>query len=443
VQQVKDDLHFLAGFRGLKLGEKPPRIAAVAGATLTSYAILEAVQRRLGQPPASLKFTEPPTLSEVQSLFPTASSFVIDADDPSVLRVRAADESPLGWILRTSPAADNIIGYQGPTDVLIGFSAEGKSVGVVLRKSYDNEPYVGYVRDDDYFRHYFDGKTITELSQLDLKSSGVEGVSGATMTSLAVAKGLFAAAQQRQADEQRTAAASLSNETKHSIPWNEIGSVVVVLSGISLSFSRWRGEFYVRLIWQGIVIGYLGLFHGTLLAQALFVGWAQNGVPLNAIGLICLALAAITMPIFTKRNVYCSQLCPHGAVQQLTLRWIQPRWQVPTYVKGWLLLLPAILLLWCLLVGMLHWPFSLVDIEPFDAYIWRVAGGATLAIAIVGIVASCFVPMAYCKYGCPTGALLEYLRFHARSERWTRADSFALVCLLTAISCLLIQRAPT
>jgi hypothetical protein len=54
-------------------------------------------------------------------------------------------------------------------------------------------------------------------------------------------------------------------------------------------------------------------------------------------------------------------------------------------------------------------------------------------VAIVGLVASVFIPMAYCRYGCPTGALLEYLRRHRRGDRLTRTDFFAAGCLLLGV----------
>jgi polyferredoxin len=97
-----------------------------------------------------------------------------------------------------------------------------------------------------------------------------------------------------------------------------------------------------------------------------------------------------------------------------------------------LALLPALLLGWVLIVAVAHLPFSLVDIEPFDAYVIRVAGWATITVALVGLAASLFVPMAYCRFGCPTGALLEHLRYNARSGRLTRRDAFAIGCLLVA-----------
>ncbi len=59
----------------------------------------------------------------------------------------------------------------------------------------------------------------------------------------------------------------------------------------------------------------------------------------------------------------------------------------------------------------------------------RSAGWATVSIALAGLVASLFVPMAYCHYGCPTGALLNFLRSHHRTDRFGRRDLVALALL--------------
>ena len=70
-------------------------------------------------------------------------------------------------------------------------------------------------------------------------------------------------------------------------------------------------------------------------------------------------------------------------------------------------------------------------LEPFDAYVWEVAGGITIAIALISLVASAFVPMAYCRYGCPTGAVLKLFEFKKGGDEWNKRDylSFALLGL--------------
>ena len=85
-------------------------------------------------------------------------------------------------------------------------------------------------------------------------------------------------------------------------------------------------------------------------------------------------------------------------------------------------------------------PLNLAAIEPFDAYLFRVAGWATIAIAIGGLVASLFLPMAYCRFGCPTGSLLNYLRLHGRSDHLSLRDLAALALLALAIGLVIWSR---
>jgi len=40
-----------------------------------------------------------------------------------------------------------------------------------------------------------------------------------------------------------------------------------------------------------------------------------------------------------------------------------------------------------------------------------------------GLLASVFLPQAYCHYGCPTGAVLKFLA--SSPGRWTRRDAIA------------------
>jgi polyferredoxin len=201
-----------------------------------------------------------------------------------------------------------------------------------------------------------------------------------------------------------------------------------------------RGSRLVRLAFQLVLIGYLGLINGDMLSQALLVGWARSGVPwATASGVVVLSVAAFAIPISTGRNVYCSHLCPHGAVQQLVRNRLPWRVKLSRRWTRLLTFLPGLLLLWVVVVGTTGLAFSLVDIEPFDAWLLSVAGTATIAVAGIGLVASLFVPMAYCRFGCPTGALLQFVRKNRRSSEITGRDHFAIVCLMVAIALFVIN----
>ena len=71
-------------------------------------------------------------------------------------------------------------------------------------------------------------------------------------------------------------------------------------------------------------------------------------------------------------------------------------------------------------------------LEPFDAYLFRIAGLASLVLAGVGLVWSLFTPLAYCRYGCPTGALFKMLRFTGTSDHFGLRDWLALLAIGSA-----------
>jgi polyferredoxin len=142
-------------------------------------------------------------------------------------------------------------------------------------------------------------------------------------------------------------------------------------------------------------------------------------------------VVALLGPVFTGKQLYCHHICAHGALQQLLARRVgfAKRWQVPPNLDRWLSRLPFVLLALVLVSVALGLAMNLNALEPFDAYVLRVAGTASIALAIAGLVASLFQPLAYCKYGCPTGALFKMLRFTGTGDRLGLRDWLAAALL--------------
>ena len=433
VHAVERDAAFWRSFQGRPLAAlataAPDRAAAVAGSTLTSLAIAEALALRLGGRATASRFAAAPGRADLQLLFPDAATIAADPGDPAVIRVAAADGAPLGWALRTSPAADRVIGYQGPTDAVVGFDAAGQVCGVAVLASFDNEPYVGYVRDDAAFRGVYRGMTFEEVAGIDPAATGIEGVSGATMTSQAVAEGIVRAARARHAGATASSPVAAALAAIDGPQW---GAIALVAVGVVTGFTRLRGTWFGRLALPVAVIAYLGFGAGALVSQAQLAGWVRAGVPRGAAVLAALTAAAVIVPAIGGRNVYCSHLCAHGAAQQLLLRFVRPKRPLPRWLGPLPIVLPWALLAVAILATVLRWPIALVDLEPFDAYLPAIAGLVALVLFAVSLAASACVPMAYCRHGCPTGALLDHLRFHGHADRPTWRDAILLGCLAVA-----------
>lgn len=409
-----------------------PHVDSVSGATLTSLAMAQAVVTRLGGSAPSLKFPEPMTLADAVRLFPDAARIEPVPDRNGRWSVFNSQDLPIGRMFSTSPTADNIVGYQGPTETLVAVSPEGRVVKMAVRKSYDNAPYVGYLDEDWSWPELFAGLSLSDLGTYDLEAHKVEGVSGATMTSMAVARGVIAMAQAAERPPRETAPSPQSLPIR--MTSRQSGTVIIIACGCVIALSRLRGMTWVRVPYQLLLIAVVGFWNGDMLSQAMLVGWARHGVPVSsALPLVLLAAAAFAFPSIGRRNVYCSHLCPHGALQQLLRPRGRRRGHLSPKTTRILAMIPVGLLGLVVVVAVTGLPINLVAIEPFDAYLLRIAGWGTLAVAVVGVIASLFIPMAYCRFGCPTGALLDHTRRHSRSERWSRKDTFFAALLGFAV----------
>ena len=435
VAKVGASREFSTAFKHMKMGagEELPKIEAVSGATLTSAAVADGVMRRLGQTTPSMRFPEEIDVKEVRHLLPEARSLKASAQRPGFLEALDENGKILGLAGRTSPASDSVIGYRGPSDLLVILDAQGvKLQAIKLRKTFDTPDYVAYVTGDKYFMNLFNGMGIPKLASLDIEKDLIEGVSGATKTSWGFAESLRARAVALLGGK--------SKPTEHfsfaSVKRADWGLLAVVISSLVMTLTKLRGNKIARWIHQAALIGYAGIFSSALLSQGLLVGWTRSGLPWRTAPVfLLLAVMSFALPLFTRRQFYCHHYCPHGALQQWLSHKLKWQLHVPQAVGRWLEKIPVLLLVFILVVVMLGKNISLNTLEPFDAWAISIAGRSAIVIAVTGLVASLFVPMSYCRYGCPTGVLLKYVRYSGEADHVGKRDvvAFGLVALAAAL----------
>ena len=137
----------------------------------------------------------PVTAAEIVSLLPGAASLRPDdsARDGLFVLDRAGRE--LGYVVRTMPRTRDIIGYAGTTDALVVLDRDWKILGLKIHSSEDTESYIKDITLDRRFLKKWNGLTWDAAAALDLKAAGIEGVSGSTMTSMAIAQSVKARLQ--------------------------------------------------------------------------------------------------------------------------------------------------------------------------------------------------------------------------------------------------------
>jgi len=410
------------------LNNRPPwRAIGVRAYRLAVLVIIVLLMRDLADW-QRIQGDKPITLREVRQIMPEAASLDVDTGPRAGLFVYDDSDEQIGYAVRTQPQAREIIGYSGPTDTLFVFNDAMKIVGYRIRSSPDTHEHVEDVKENEYFQGAFDGIAWDELPGINPYIAGLEGVSGATLTSMAITDGII----------HRVAVTKDKDTAPPGIRFaaRDIGLIIVIGAACLLCFTHLRGKLWLRRTFQVIVIGYVGFYNGDLIAQALLLGWAESGVAWRiAPGLALLAAASLVIPWTTRRPIYCGHICPHGAAQELIGKVVPWRIRVPRGVSEKLKWIAPLLLALVIFTTMMNLSLNPAAIEPFDAYLIQTAGWATIIVAIVGLIAAAFIPQAYCKYGCPTGSLLEFVRSHGHAGKLAKRDAVA-AALVAFTACL-------
>lgn len=125
-------------------------------------------------------------LAEAKTVFPNTASLGPPAD--KLFPLLNQDQETIGWATTTFPQARKIQGYSGPSELLVIFDSQRLVKAVRFIASADTDGHVKKVRDDPAFWSQWNGQAETVLGA----SATPTIVSGATLTSEAMARGIAA-----------------------------------------------------------------------------------------------------------------------------------------------------------------------------------------------------------------------------------------------------------
>lgn len=298
-------------------------------------------------------------------------------------------------ILLTSPMADDIVGFNGPTPARIELDpATGRITVIEFLPNAEDPPFWKRFADSEILKRYL-GKTPAEAAALE-----IDAVSGATYSSTAAQETL------RKRLQAVTGTIAPRPESGFAVSWTDILAAAVILLNLILFLRPANPR--RKMVMDAVNLLVLGFLTYNFLSAAQILGWAGT-VPHWRLSIPLILFAVVLLwAVLSGRNIYCTGLCPYGCAQDLAFQLgrkcgVKPAkaaFRYGPYIRRIVL---GVLVL-ALLCGI-----KMVQVEPFGAFTlhapWYILLGAA---GFVGI--AMFLPRLWCRWFCPCGALVDFFR---------------------------------
>ncbi len=296
-------------------------------------------------------------------------------------------------VINSSPIASDIIGFGGRTPVEI-FVKDGVIVKVEALPNSESPTYMEDILRSGMMKSW-DGMTPSEAVAAD-----IDAVSGSTFTADAIEANVKRAAEYVAGAQANTSSGFAMPSAK------ELAGLVVVLLGAIFALMKVKNKALVMLQ-MALNVGVVGLWCGSFLSLSIFTSWVANGVNLT-VGIVAIAMlvATLVLPLFGRKGSYCHMMCPMGAAQGLLAQVPFTKIKIPQKTAKFLGNLRYYILAALLLVMWLGMGFELMSYEVFSIFIFGAASNVVLAMGGVFLILSLFIHKPYCRFVCPTGALI-------------------------------------
>ena len=336
-----------------------------------------------------------------------------EAHEAKALKNDTLEVTPDGvFVVNTKPLAKDVQGYGGPVPLKIHIK-DGRVAAVEAEPNAESPDFFNRAKE---LLNHWQNKSVDEAL-----AEEVDAVSGATFSSRAIIanmqRGLAYAKQHGQWGEDGsvgalgTSASPIEGGSVGALETSAppIVALIVVLLGavVPLFYNNRR----LHLVQLAVNVVVLGLWTGTFVSYTLFLRIFAGGVSLSAIGALAapllMLIVALIYPLAGRSGHYCANVCPFGSAQELAGKLSRRKLRITPRVLKLLSVLRN--LLWGVLMALLltgtctAW----IDYELFTAFLYSSASVWVTVLAALFLVLSVWVPRPYCRFVCPTGALIK------------------------------------
>ena len=204
-------------------------------------------------------------------------------------------------------------------------------------------------------------------------------------------------------EEEGTFASLINNA-----PWLQVGILLLLLALVMTSFLRKSEK--LRWLTLAFTLVYLGWMDGGFVSVSHITNGIKMGPAmfLQDLPLLLIIVFTVVTTLFWGR-VFCSSLCPFGALQDFMTRILPKSWQrsVPQAIHDKAIYFKYAVLAFLVVMALAYSELSLFQyFEPFGTTFYFSQSLILWAILAAILLGAAMVPRFYCRYACPLGAAL-------------------------------------
>ena len=291
-------------------------------------------------------------------------------------------------------------GWGGPLHVATWINSDGKIVDITVLSHVETFSFFKRLLDNRFFEQF----TGIEVSSYLSIEKDVHAVSGATISSRA-----FTAAVREGSHLAGTKYLDMNvNEipVEWSIGYNEL--IIIILFSMVL-YGVWFKASWMRYVTMACGLIFIGFYINFPVSISNLSSLVLGFVPLPQKYLFwwLLMLGVLLLIAITGRNLYCTWLCPFGAMQEFLSRVSGIKWKLhPKLVKAGKYIALSLTWLSLMIIFISRNP-SMGNYEPFAAIFEFEGHGLIWYILPLIIFVSLVIRRFWCRFFCPAGIVLD------------------------------------
>ena len=306
------------------------------------------------------------------------------------------------YLFSSALLAPDIVGYGGPLTLAVMTDADGTLVDFRTLHSHETPAYLDLLAP---WMRGLKGRNLFEPGAL----TGVDAVSGATLSSEAVSRALRTAGNafaHRVLGATATTPASTRPRSVH-----DIRVPVVTLLAVLALVLRARPRRRTRQVFLAVVVLTCGFALNAQYSLAHALPLLELQVPPPGWRVVFLLVCLLPVFVLCFGNVYCGYLCPFGALQELVGDLRPARLDTDPDATSWRYARPVKFVLLFLVIAAFSLSLDLA-LASHDPLVSAFSAGRSRFIAWLAgtvLLLSFFYRRFWCRTLCPAGAFLALL----------------------------------